>query len=203
MKKNRLLSIGLPSKILAIDASTNSMAFSIFIDKELHKYGKINFNGKHVYEKAGDACKKLIPFLKDFSIDAVVIESAIYTNSQKTAMNLALVQGAIIGSVQMYEPRPVVSCSPVAWQNWIGNKKLTKDEKLKIREDNPGDHSFSWYKQKEREFRKERTIKWVNINFDTDIHDDDVADAVAIGWYSSNNWFKLAEEPKNVDKAQG
>jgi Holliday junction resolvasome RuvABC endonuclease subunit len=203
MKKNRLLSIGHPSRILAIDASTNSMAFSIFIDKELHKYGKINFSGKHVYEKAGDACKILIPFLKDFSIDAVVIESAIYTNSQKTAMNLSLVQGAIIGSVQMYESRPVVSCSPVAWQNWIGNKKLTKEEKLKIREDNPGDHSFSWYKQKEREFRKERTIKWVNINFDTDIHDDDVADAVAIGWYSSNNWFKLAEEPKNVDKAQG
>ena len=43
MKKNRLLSIGLPSKILAIDASTNSMAFSIFVDKKLHKYGKINF----------------------------------------------------------------------------------------------------------------------------------------------------------------
>jgi Holliday junction resolvasome RuvABC endonuclease subunit len=203
MKKNRLLSIGIPNRILAIDASTNSMAFSIFIDKELHKYGKINFSGKHVYEKAGDACKKLIPFLKDFNIDAVVIESAIYTNSQKTAMNLSLVQGAIIGSVQMYESRPVVSCSPVAWQNWIGNKKLTKEEKLKIREDNPGDHSFSWYKQKEREFRKERTIKWVNINFDTKIDDDDVADAVAIGWYSSNNWFKLAEEPKNVDKAQG
>jgi Holliday junction resolvasome RuvABC endonuclease subunit len=203
MKKNRLLSIGHPDKILAIDASTNSMAFSIFIDKKLHKYGKINFHGNHVYEKAGDACKKLIPFLKDFDIDAVVIESAIYTNSQKTAMNLALVQGAIIGSVQMYNLRPVLSCSPVAWQNWIGNKKLSKDEKLKIRQENPGEHSFSWYKQKEREFRKQRTINWVNINFDTNIDDDDVADAVAIGWYSSNNWFKLAEEPKNVDKAQG
>jgi Holliday junction resolvasome RuvABC endonuclease subunit len=203
MKKNRLLYIGHPNKVLAIDASTNSMAFSIFIDKELCKYGKINFHGKHVYEKAGDACKKLIPFLKDFDIDAVVIESAIYTNSQKTAMNLALVQGAIIGSVQIYGNRSVVSCSPVAWQNWIGNKKLNKDEKLKIRQENPGEHSFSWYKQKEREFRKERTIKWVNINFDTNIHDDDVADAVAIGWYATNNWSRLADEPKNVDKVQG
>jgi Holliday junction resolvasome RuvABC endonuclease subunit len=203
MKKNRLLYIGHPKKILAIDASTNSMAFSIFIDNELHKYGKINFHGKHVYEKAGDACKKLIPFLKDFDIDAVVIESAIYTNSQKTAMNLALVQGAIIGSVQISGNRSVVSCSPVAWQNWIGNKKLTKDEKLKIKQENPGEHSFSWYKQKEREFRKTRTINWVNLNFDTNIDDDDVADAVAIGWYAGNNWNKLAEEPKNIDKKQG
>jgi len=203
MKKNRLLHIGHPKNILAIDASTNSMAFSVYRDSKLHKYGKINFHGNHVYEKAGDACKKLIPFLKDFDIEAVVIESAIYTNSQKTAMNLALVQGAIIGSVQIYKTRPVVSCSPVAWQNWIGNKKLTKEEKLKIKQDNPGEHSFSWYKQKEREFRKQRTIRWVNINFDTKIDDDDVADAVAIGWYAINNWNKLADEPKNVDKKQG
>jgi len=202
MKKNRLLFIGYPKSIFAIDASTNSMAFSIFKDDALVKYGKINFYGTNVYEKAGDACRKLIPFLKDFDIDAVVIESAIYTNSQKTAMNLALVQGAIIGSAQISGNRSVVSCSPVAWQNWIGNKKLNKDEKQVIRDANPG-HSFSWYKQKEREFRKARTISFVNMNFDTNITDDDVADSVAIGWYASKNWNKLAQEPKNVDKEQG
>ena len=68
MKKNKLLYIGHPKTIMAIDASTNSMAFSIFKEGVLHKFGKINFHGKHVYEKAGDACNKLIPFLKDFDI---------------------------------------------------------------------------------------------------------------------------------------
>ena len=202
MKKNKLLHIGHPKSILAIDASTNSMAFSVYVEKKLVKFGKINFHGNHVYEKAGDACKKLIPFLKDFDVEAVVIESAIYTNSQKTAMYLALVQGAIIGSVQVYGNRNVVSCSPVAWQNWIGNKKLSKEEKQVIRNASP-DHSFSWYKQKEREFRKSRTIKYVNINFDINTDDDDVADAIAIGWYATNNWNKLVNEPKNIDKAQG
>jgi len=203
MKKNKLLYIGHPKVIMAIDASTNSMAFSIFEEGELKKFGKINFHGKHVYEKAGDACKKLIPFLKDFNIDAIVIESAIYTNSQKTAMNLALVQGAIIGSAQTSGNRAIASCSPVAWQNWIGNGKLKKEEKLAIRDLYGHDKSFSWYKQKEREFRKARTIKKINIQFDLNIEDDDVADSIAIGWYSSNNWHKLANEPTNVDKAQG
>ena len=48
MKKNKLLYIGQPKTIFAIDASTNSMAFSIFKEGELHKFGKINFNGRHV-----------------------------------------------------------------------------------------------------------------------------------------------------------
>jgi Holliday junction resolvasome RuvABC endonuclease subunit len=199
MKKNKLLYIGHPKTILAIDASTNSMAFSIFKEAELHKFGKINFYGRHVYEKAGDACKKLIPFLENFEIDAVVIESAIYTNSQKTAINLAIVQGVIIGAAQIHGNRVVVSCSPVSWQNWIGNGKLKKEEKLAIRDLYGQDKSFSFYKAKEREFRKSRTIKKINLEFDLNIEDDDVADSIAIGWYASNNWNKLADEPKNLD----
>jgi hypothetical protein len=74
---------------------------------------------------------------------------------------------------------------------------LTKAEKEEIKKENPG-HSFSWYKQKEREKRKNKTIKIVNIEFMTDIDDDDVADAVAIGWYSSKNWNKLVDQPSNV-----
>lgn len=203
MKKNKLLYIGHPKVIMAIDASTNSMAFSIFNEGKLNKFGKINFTGNSVYERAGDACRKLIPFLKNFEIDAIVIESAIYTNSQKTAINLAIVQGVIIGAAQTHGNRSVVSCSPVSWQNWIGNGRLKKEEKLAIKDLFGYDKSYSFYKAKERELRKSRTINFVNINFDTKIDDDDVADAIAIGWYSSNNWNKLADEPKNVDKAQG
>jgi Holliday junction resolvasome RuvABC endonuclease subunit len=202
MKKSKLRYIGQPKNILAIDASTNSMAFSVFENQKLKKFGKVNFHGNHVYEKTGDATKKISSFLKDFDIDAIVIESAIFTNSQKTAINLSLVQGAILGASQMYKRRVIVSCSPVTWQNWIGNKRLTKEEKADIKKQSPG-HSFSWYKQKERELRKQRTIRKINIEFETNIDDDDVADAVAIGWYSSENWNKLVDQPHNIDRKQG
>jgi len=199
MSKSKLKYIGKPKIILAIDSSTNSMAFSLFDQGELIKYGKINFVGSHVYEKTGDAVKKVSAFLKDFTIDAVVIESAIYTNSQKTAINLSLVQGAILGSAQMYNKAVVVSCSPVSWQSWIGNGRLTKEEKNSIKQKYP-DKSFSFYKTKEREVRKQRTIRKINIEFSIEVDDDDVADAIAIGWYSSENWNKLVDQPHNLDK---
>ncbi|MFZ9242880.1 MAG: hypothetical protein ACO295_06685 [Sediminibacterium sp.] len=202
MSKNKLRYIGNPKTILAIDASTNSMAFSVFKERQLIKYGKVFFYGNHVYERTGDATKKVSAFLKDYEIDSVVIESAIYTNSQNTAINLSLVQGAILGASQMYHKAPIVSCSPVSWQSWLGNGRLTKQEKQTIKNEHPG-KSFSWYKSKEREIRKARTIKKVNINFDLELDDDDVADAVAIGWYASENWHKLVDQPHNLDKGKG
>lgn len=203
MSKTKLRYIGNPKTILAIDASTNSMAFSLFTERKLVKYGKVNFHGNHVYERTGDATRKISQFLKDYIIDAIVIESAIYTNSQNTAITLSLVQGAILGASQMYHKAPIVSCSPVSWQSWIGNGRLKKHEKQAIRDLYGNDKSYSFYKAKEREFRKTRTINKINIQFDLKVDDDDVADSIAIGWYASENWHKLVDQPHNLDKSKG
>lgn len=191
MSKTSLKDIGLPKNIISIDASMNSMAFGYFQNKDLKSFGKIVFEGRDHFQKSGDACKKLIPFLNNFNIEALVIESTIYANSPKTSMQLAMVQGAIMGAAAMNNVKGMYPCVPVAWQSWIGNKVLTKEEKYKIRKDHAG-KSESWYKNKEREFRKNRTIKLVNNNFMIDIDDNDVADAVGIGWYSINNWHKIS-----------
>lgn len=192
----KISDIGKPDNLFAIDSSTNSIAFSHYIDGKLIKYGKIRFSGQDVYQKAGDAAKKVYAYTKKYPVEFVVIESAIYANSPKTAMHLALVQGAIIGSLYMTGAKKVVSTSPVQWQNWIGNKRLTEKEKQEIREKAPG-KSNSWYKGQERLFRKQRTMRLINTRFDIHVDDDDVADAVAIGWFSRENWSKLVSEPKN------
>lgn len=186
-----LKDIGMPKNIISIDASMNSMAFAYFQNKDLKSYGKIDFAGKDHFEKSGDACRKLTPFLNSFNIESLVIESTIYANSPKTSMQLAMVQGAIMGAAAMNGVKKMHSCVPVAWQSWIGNKVLTKEEKYKIRKDHVG-KSESWYKNQEREFRKNRTIKLVNNNFMIDVEDNDVADAIGIGWYSINNWHKIS-----------
>jgi Holliday junction resolvasome RuvABC endonuclease subunit len=198
MRKSKLFfkTIGMPNLIIAIDASTNSMAFSVYENEKLIKYGKIKFSGYDAYHKAGDACKKCLAFFKEFKVDAVVIESAIYANSPKTAMHLSLVQGAILGAAQFRGIKKIVSTSPVQWQNWIGNKRLTNEEKETIRAANPN-KSGSWYKSQERLFRKQRTIRIVNDKFKIKIDDDDVGDAVALGWFAITNWNKLIGEPQN------
>ena len=179
-----------PQKICAIDASTNSIAFAIFDGKELQQFGKIVFTGSNTYNKVGDAARKCISLFKLFQIDSIVIEHTVFINSPKTAADLALVQGAILGAAQINGIRIGGSVNPITWQSFIGNTKLSGAEKQELRKNNPG-KSESWYKGQEREIRKNKTIRYVNAFYDKSISDNDVADAVGIGHWAVNNWEKV------------
>ena len=153
-----------PHNICAIDASTNSIAFAVFVEGKLDTIGKLNFEGKDIYAKVQDAGKKVDVFLRryldwnqldvDNPIDAMIIEHTVFMNSPKTAADLALVQGAIISAFGNWGIKIVGKVSPITWQNYIGNKRLTKEEQLLIRSQNP-DKSQAWYKGYERGIRKQ------------------------------------------------
>jgi Holliday junction resolvasome RuvABC endonuclease subunit len=182
----------MPNTICAIDASTNSLAFALFNTKEktLYSVGKISFEGKDTYEKVMDAGKKVKAFFDIYGgFEAIIIEHTVFMNSPKTAADLALVQGAILGSAGQSGTKIIGKVSPITWQNFIGNKKISKEEQLVIRSTNPG-KSVSWYKSYERNLRKERTIKFINTIYDRTISDNDVADACGIGHWSLSNWSK-------------
>lgn len=188
--------VTVPKTICAIDASTNSLAFALFstseskFGKRLGTIGKINFEGKDVYEKVMDAGKKTKAFFNHYNgFEAIVIEHTVFMNSPKTAADLALVQGAILGAAGQTGTHIIGKVAPITWQNYIGNKKISKDEQLYIRSQYPG-KSIAWYKAYERNLRKERTINFININYDKTITDNDVADACGIGHWAINNWAK-------------
>lgn len=185
-----------PKTICAIDASTNSLAFALFVDNDLNSIGKIHFDGNNIYEKVMDAGKKVKAFFDIYDgFEAIVIEHTVFMNSPKTAADLALVQGAILGSAGQSGTKVIGRVSPITWQNFIGNKKISKEEQLIIRAQNPG-KSVSWYKAYERMLRKERTINFININYDRTITDNDVADACGIGHWAVKNWDKAIGETK-------
>jgi hypothetical protein len=181
-----------PAKFIAIDASTTSMAFVLFNLGEIDFIGKIKFDGKNIYEKCIDASKKVSLFLQNeifINTDSLVIEHTVFMNSPKTAADLALVQGAIIGGAGIAGVSNIGRVSPITWQNYLGNKRLTKEEQIQIRITNPG-KSDSWYKNYERDFRKKRTAKLIELSYDRLIDDHDVADACGIGHWALNNWEK-------------
>jgi hypothetical protein len=179
-----------PETICAIDASTNSLAFALFSGDDLDSIGKIYFEGNNVYEKVMDAGKKVKAFFDIYGgFEAIVIEHTVFMNSPKTAADLALVQGAILGSAGQTGTKVIGKVSPITWQNFIGNKKISKDEQLFIRSQIPG-KSESYYKAHERMLRKERTIKFINTIYDRTITDNDVADACGIGHWALKNWGK-------------
>ena len=178
-----------PKRFCAIDASTNSLAFAIFEDSRIIACGKIKFEGISTYDKVMDAAKKTKAFFDKFDFDTIIIEHTVFMNSPKTAAQLAMVQGALLGAASMSGVKKIGSVSPMTWQNFIGNKKLTKEEKHEVQKKNPG-KSVSWFKNEERNIRKQRTINFVNINYDKQLEDDDVADACAIGHWALKNWDK-------------
>lgn len=181
-----------PKKICSIDASTNSLAFAIFDGVALESFGKINFQGINTYAKVKDAARKTLALFKQFNIDAIVIEHTVFINSPKTAADLALVQGALLGAAGVIGIHIAGSVNPISWQSFIGNPKLTAAEKLELKKDYPG-KSTAWYQNRSRDIRKIRTINFVNTYYDKEVDDNDVADAIGIGHWAINNWGKLTK----------
>jgi hypothetical protein len=198
MKKNSLLDVfstDAPKNFCAIDASTNSMAFAYFVNHDLIKYGKIKFSGNIIYDKLGDTSAKTKAFFLSCPTENMLIEKTIFANSPMVSANLSLSQGALIGAAKLAGVKNVYGVTPMSWQNFIGTRLLTKEEKEQIRLSNPG-KSNSWYKNQEREKRKQKTISTINSGFDIDVNDNDVADACGIGMFALKNWEKVIRNEK-------
>jgi len=198
MKKSKLLDaliVDAPNNFCAIDASTNSMAFAYFVDHELVRYGKIKFMGDKIYDKLGDTAGKVRSFFLTCPTENMLIEKTIFANSPMVSANLSLSQGSLIGAAKLAGVQNVYGVTPMSWQNFIGTRLLSKEEKDLIRSQNPG-KSNSWYKNQERERRKQKTINTVNNNFDINISDNDIADACGIGIFALKNWSKVVKDEK-------
>ncbi len=173
---------------LSVDSSTQSLAFAIWT-KRLEAWGKIIFRheAKGIYDKVGVIGKRTGAFthelLDEWDITRMVIERPIFANSPMTAANLALAQGSLVGAVLVSGVKEVVGVEPITWAAHIGNANLNKKEKEQIKLENP-DASPNKLKVMQREFRKQRTMDYVNNRFGIDIRDNDIGDAIGIGCYA-------------------
>lgn len=167
---------------IAIDSSTKSVAWAHFDGKDLKAHGKFNLNDRLISYKLGAIVREFRYVYQDFPVDRLIIESPFYGNNVKTVVNLAMIQGCLIGTAKYCGVQETASVPPIAWQKAIGNEPLTKEEKSVIMDRYPG-KSTSYLTNKYREVRKERTISYVNDRFQLRIEDDDIADAIGIGCY--------------------
>jgi Holliday junction resolvasome RuvABC endonuclease subunit len=171
------------SKVLGIDASTNSFAFSLIENNKPTKWGKVEFSGADIYEKIYDAKIKTKAMLKELSCDYIAIEGAVLVRSPDAVIKLSYVYGVVISEL-MSTGASVIAISPTAWQAFIGNKNPTKDEKSALRAAYPG-YAESWYKNKMRNIRKQRTADYFNNKYGLNIEDFDVADSMGIAYYAN------------------
>lgn len=173
-------------RVCGIDASTNSMAFAIFEGETPIKCGEVKFKGSSPFERLKDARRKVHALVRDGTFDGVdfiAIESAIMVRNIQVAINLAYVYGAIISELSEV-CRELHKVAPISWQSGIGNPNLKKDEKEAIMAEFPN-KSKSWYQNKGREMRKQRTLAIARKYFAIQDGSDNVGDAVGIGLHSA------------------
>lgn len=169
--------------VLGIDASTNSIAFCLFVNGHPFKWGKIEFEGADIFEKLVDAKIKVHAMLDYLKSDYIAMEGAVLVRSPDAVIKLSYVYGTVLAEL-MTTGAKVTTISPTAWQAKIGNKNPTKAEKESLRKEFPG-YADSWYKNRMRNIRKQRTATWAKSQFNIDVEDFDVADAIGIAYYAN------------------
>lgn len=180
------------SKVIGVDISTNSLAFAIFVDGQPDKCGEITFNGSTVFERLKDCKMKIARLVDTHMLDAdyIVIESAIMVRNVGTAIDLAYVFGAALGELGR-ATKELHKVAPVTWQSGIGNPILKKHEKEEIQKQFPG-KSKTWYSNRGREIRKQRTLDIAQKYFKVDNNSDNVGDAIGIALYASQTLTRPA-----------
>lgn len=172
-------------RVIGIDCSTNSLAYAIFDDDKAVLCGEVTFTGADIYERLNDARRKTQALVDSGVLvgDYIGMEAAIAGKSPQVTIKLSYVYGAVL-SVLMQNKMEVVTVAPITWQTYIGNPNLKKEEKAKLREDNPG-RKDSWYQNQGRIMRKGRTLDFAKQYFTIKDNSDNVGDAVGIAYYTS------------------
>lgn len=175
------------SRVIGLDLSTKSLAFAIFEDERPVKCGEIKFSGSTVFDRLKDARNKVRKLVESgqFDADYIAIESAIMVRNIQTAIDLAYVYGTILGELSDATPN-LEKVAPITWQSAIGNPNLKKAEKDAIQREFPG-KSKSWYSNKGREIRKQRTLGIAREFFEIADGSDNVGDAVGIALFVSRH----------------
>ena len=170
-------------KVLGIDASTHSIAFCLMNEKTPVKWGEVTFEGENVYERILDAKNKVRSIKSYLDYDFIALEAAVSVKSVATGLKMAYVFGTIMGELMNNDTR-IIEVHPLKWQGFINNPNFTKAQKEAVKKEFPG-KTDSWYKNKIREMRKQKTIDFARSRgVVTD--NNNVADATGISWWAVN-----------------
>lgn len=171
-------------RILSIDCSTKSLAFALFSGAALEAYGEIFFEGDNIHSRLLYARQVLEAQLKEFEgVDYIVFEKAVLVRNTDVVIKMAMMFGTAM-SVLLETGAKMVEVSPIAWQEYIGNPVLKGEARQKIIEGRVELKSKSQITNFIRNYRKDRTMQLVKEKFGVVAENDNISDAIAIGWWA-------------------
>lgn len=170
--------------VLGIDASTHTLAFCHFNKSKPRSWGELQYaDDPNLFRRLASIEQRadiIVDRYKDVSY--VLIEAPVKINNIRVAISLAYSYG-IVAAKFASRGIEVADVTPVAWQKYIGNSTFSRTEKQQLKNEYPG-KSASWYTNKVRSIRKQRTMDWVEQTFGIQARNDNVSDAISIAAYA-------------------
>ena len=113
--------------ILALDVSTTSTGYALYVGDKLTKYGYVKPTGKDWLVRVRKMANKVSELDKEYSIDTVVIEDTFFLKNIKTVKKLCLAQGILLGQLPKVN---LIQVFPNTWKKHfgLGKGKATRDE---------------------------------------------------------------------------
>lgn len=113
--------------ILALDVSTTSTGYALYVGDKLTKFGFIKPTGKDWLVRVRKMANKVTELDKEYSIDTVVIEDTFFLKNIKTVKKLCLAQGILLGQLPKAN---LIQVFPNTWKKHfgLGKGKATRDE---------------------------------------------------------------------------
>ena len=181
-------------RVLGLDCSSKSAAWAIINDGELEAYGEILFVEANFNKRLQNMRKKLEDSMHVFGeIDYIGFEKAVKVRSVTTVIVLAEAFG-VIKSVLMELDAPLVEVTPLAWQSYIGNPNLAGEAKKEFLDSRPELKTTSQKQKAIREYRKNKTMDFVEDKTGVRMANDNLSDACSIGLYVYEKMKELNEE---------
>lgn len=178
-----------PGKIVGIDSSSKSIAISVYERGETTKLvetTKMKFGDKDTMRDKLEKINIFVPmYLQSLGkVHAVVIEQTIYIQSPQTSRILSYIVGHIWGKCLEYCEN-VVDVPIMTWKAYIGYKNVTKKDIAAWTEEMGSTEA----KKKAAKERKDRTGNIMKQKIDgiDAVDDNDVMDAIAIGFWATEN----------------
>lgn len=180
-----------PATIMGIDSSSKSIAISLYKREAdstivLLDVAKFKFGDKDTMRDKLEKINAWIPaFMNKYGpIDNVVIEQTIYIQSPQTSRILSYIVGHIWGKC-LESCSNVIDVPIMTWKAFIGYKNVTKKD-IALWTSEIGATDAKKKAAHERKYRTMKIMKEKIIGIDG-INDDDVMDALAIGYWACYN----------------
>lgn len=178
-------------KILAVDqARSGAWAIFNYEKRLLLRYGTFKFDAEHyTFPRAIMEIEKLIwGVISRYRVDAVFLEDIQLRANVQSFKKLAQLQGVLVNTLERHDYLYDL-IQPTAWQNYCNARGRSSAEAKKklTRLENEG-----------KKKSKILSIQFVQDNFGINTENDNLADAVCMGWYVVNQ-IKIETE-KGQDK---